>query len=163
MPARETLRVYGASDYAVSEGGGDYTVHIVVGLDTAGRLYVLDLWRGQTAADVWIEALCDLVKRWQPIDWAEEAGPIRASVAPFLDARLRARGAYVARHEFAPRGDKETRAAAIRGRMAMDGLYLPATDWAAALRAELLAFPRGRHDDQVDALGLVEGVSPTPH
>src|SRR5262249_41791305 len=125
------------------------------GIDPSGRIYVLDLWRGQTTADVWVEALCDLVERWRPIGWAEEAGQIRASVAPFLDARLRARGAYLARQEFAPRGEQETRAGAMRGRMAVDGLYLPATEWMAALRIELLAFPRGRHDDQVDALGLV--------
>jgi len=155
LPARETLRVYGASDYAVSEGRGDYTVHIVAGVDAAGCLYVLDLWRGQTTPDVWVEALCDLVKRWQPIGWAEEAGQIRGGVGPFLDARMRARGAYVARQEFPARGSKETRAGLIRGCMAVDGLYLPATDWAAGLRAELMAFPRGRHDDQVDALGLV--------
>jgi hypothetical protein len=30
MPARETLKIYGASDYAVTADGGDYTVHIVV-------------------------------------------------------------------------------------------------------------------------------------
>jgi hypothetical protein len=88
LPPRETLRVYGASDYAVSEGRGSYTVHIVAGVDAAGRLYVLDLWRGQTAPDVWVEALCDLVKRWQPIGWAEEAGQIRGGVGPFLDARM---------------------------------------------------------------------------
>jgi hypothetical protein len=29
------------------------------------------------------------------------------------------------------------------------------TQWFADLRAELLSFPAGRHDDQVDALGLV--------
>ena len=35
-PALETLAVYGASDYAVTADGGDYTVHIVVGIDPAG-------------------------------------------------------------------------------------------------------------------------------
>ena len=30
---KETLRVYGGSDYAVTADGGDYTVHAVVGLD----------------------------------------------------------------------------------------------------------------------------------
>jgi hypothetical protein len=32
-PPRETLNVYGGSDYAVTSRGGDYTVHIVVGVD----------------------------------------------------------------------------------------------------------------------------------
>jgi phage terminase large subunit-like protein len=62
----------------------------------------------------------------------------------------------VARHAFPTRGDKAVRAQSIRGRMALDGLHLPRhASWRQALEAELLSFPAGRHDDQVDALGLV--------
>src|SRR5690606_23094388 len=55
-PDLKTLRVYGASDYAVTADGGDYTVHVVVGLDPDGKMYLLDLWRKQTSSDVWVEA-----------------------------------------------------------------------------------------------------------
>ena len=48
LPARETLRVYGGSDYVTADGG-DYTVHLVVGLDPEGRMYLLDRWRKQSA------------------------------------------------------------------------------------------------------------------
>ena len=70
-PARETLRVYGGSDYAVTADGGDYTVHIVVGIDPDGRMYLLDLWRKQTASDEWIEAFCNLLMQWKPVGWAD--------------------------------------------------------------------------------------------
>ena len=43
VPPKETLRIYGGSDYAVTADGGDYTVHIVVGIDPGGRMYLLDL------------------------------------------------------------------------------------------------------------------------
>ena len=40
--------------------------------------------------------------------------------------------------------------------MAMLGLYVrQGAPWFADLRAELLSFPASKHDDQVDALGLV--------
>jgi hypothetical protein len=39
--------------------------------------------------------------------------------------------------------------------MALEGLYVPIASWYPAFRAELLSFPAGKHDDQVDALGLV--------
>ena len=81
-PARETLRVYGGSDYAVTADGGDYTVHIVVGIDPDGRMYLLDLWRKQTASDEWIEAFCNLLTDWKPVGWAEENGQISAGVGP---------------------------------------------------------------------------------
>jgi predicted phage terminase large subunit-like protein len=156
MPERSTLRVYGASDYAVTQDGGDYTCHVVVGIDPDGRMWLLDLWRSQSSSDQWIEAFCDLVRQWRPIGWAEEQGQIRAGIGPFLEQRMRARLAFVARTQFPTRGDKAVRAQSIRGRMALDGLYLPAmAAWRAELESELIAFPAGRHDDQVDALGLL--------
>ncbi len=155
-PARDTLTVYGASDYAVTADGGDFTVHIVVGIDAEGRLWVLDLWRGQTASDVWIEEFCNLVLRWKPMGWAEETGQIKASLGPFITRRQRDRKAYVARETFPTRGDKAIRAQSIRGRMALDGLYIPKdAPWVEQFISELLTFPTGRNDDQVDALGLI--------
>jgi phage terminase large subunit-like protein len=62
----------------------------------------------------------------------------------------------VYREQFPTRGDKARRAQLIRGRMALDGLYVPErAPWYANFRAELLSFPAGKHDDQVDALGLI--------
>jgi hypothetical protein len=40
--------------------------------------------------------------------------------------------------------------------MALDGLCVPdKAPWYASFRSELLSFPAGKHNDQVDALGLV--------
>lgn len=156
VPARDTLKVYGGSDYAVTADGGDYTVHVIVGMDPEGRLYVLDLWRAQASSDQWVEAFCDLVLKWKPLGWAEEQGQIRAGIGPFLDRRCRERRAFVARDAFPTRGDKAVRAQSIRGRLALDGIYVPSgAAWLADFRSELLSFPAGKHDDQVDALGLV--------
>lgn len=156
MPARETLHIYGASDYAVTAHGGDFTVHVIVGVDPMGRLWLLDMWRGQTTSADWVEAFCDLVIKWKPLGWAEETGQIRAGIGPFLEQRMRARNAFVVREAFPTRGDKAVRAQSIRGRMALDGLYAPIdAPWFPAFRSELLSFPAGKHDDQVDALGLL--------
>ena len=155
-PYMENMQVYGASDYAVTANGGDFTVHVVIGMDPAGKLHLLDVWRAQASADVWVEAFCDLVAKWKPLSWAEENGQIKAGVGPFLDRRMRERGAYTSRRQFPTRGDKAVRAQSIIGRMALDGLRIrPDVPWIADLEAELLAFPAGKHDDQVDALGLV--------
>jgi predicted phage terminase large subunit-like protein len=154
--APKDLRIVGGSDYAVTSDGGDYTVHLVVGMDTERRPYVLDMWRGQTSSDVWVDAWCDLVTQWKPIEWGEEKGQINAGVGPFLVRRAIERKAYTYRRGFASRTDKAIRAQSIRGRMAQLGLYVP-TDkpWASDLISELLQFPAGKHDDQVDALSLI--------
>jgi len=155
-PALDTLAVYGGSDYAVTSDGGDYTVHVVVGVDVDSRIYLLDLWRGQSSTDVWVREWCRLVREWRPLDWAEEKGQITAGVGPFIEQEARRNKAFVNREQFPTRGDKSVRAQSIRGRMSIDGLYVPTSaPWFADFRAELLSFPAGKHDDQVDALGLV--------
>lgn len=157
LPDPATLRVYGGSDYAVTANGGDYTVHIVVGVDPEDRIYILDLWRKQSAPDEWITAFCDMALKHKPIGWAEETGQIRSGVGPFLAREQRNRKAWVAREVFPTRGgDKAIRAQSIRGRAAAAGIYYEAgASWWPELRSELLAFPAGKHDDQVDALGLI--------
>jgi predicted phage terminase large subunit-like protein len=155
-PDLSTLAVYGGSDFAVTSNGGDYTVHAVVGIDREKRPWLLDLWRQQTSSDVWVESLCDLIKRWKPISWAFEQGQIKSGVGPFLKKRAIERGTWIDFQEFPTRGDKAVRAQSMRGRMAMLGLQVPSSEaWYPALRAELLSFPAGKHDDQVDALGLI--------
>ena len=48
------------------------------------------------------------------------------------------------------------RAQSIRARMSLMGLRVPTiAHWRADLEAELLRFPAGKHDDQVDALSLI--------
>jgi predicted phage terminase large subunit-like protein len=155
-PALETLSVYGGSDYAVTDDGGDYTCHVVIGIDVDGRTYLLDLWRGQSSPDVWVREWCRLVREWRPLDWAEESGQITSALGPYIEEQSRRNKAYVNRERFATKGDKAVRCQSIRGRMANDGLYVPThAQWYADFRAELLSFPAGKHDDQVDALGLV--------
>jgi hypothetical protein len=115
---RDTLNIYGASDYAVTEDDGDYTVHLIVGVDAEDKIYLLDLWRAQAAPDKWVDAFCDLVRQWKPIGWAEEAGQIKAGVGHFsINFRASAKPMWRARN-FRPaatrRGEHNRSAAAWR-------------------------------------------------
>lgn len=157
VPPLNTLSVYGGSDYAVTADGGDHTVHVVVGIDHEGRPWLLDLWRQQASSDRWVDAFCDLVRRWKPIGWAEETGQIKSGVGPFLVKRMLETQSYVAREQFPTRGDKAVRAQSIRGRIALTGLYMrDDAPWIPDLLREMMSFPVGAGSpDQVDALGLV--------
>ncbi len=129
---------------------------MVVGVDPDGRMWLLDMWRGQASSDIWVDAFCDLVLKWKPVGWAEETGQIKSGVGPFLLKRMMERAAYVVRESFPTRGDKSVRAQSIRGRMAMAGLYVQKdAPFLSDLISEMMSFPVGVHDDQVDALGLV--------
>lgn len=155
------MHIYGASDYAITEDDGDYTVHIVAGLDGNDDVYILDLWREQATSDVWIESVIDLFIKHEPLTWAEEKGQIIKSVGPFLERRISERGkdnprAYCAREGFASAADKPTRARSLQGRMASGKVYLPENaPWLADFISEFLTFPAGKNDDQVDAASLL--------
>ncbi|MBV8474090.1 MAG: terminase family protein [Hyphomicrobiales bacterium] len=156
LPPKDTLRLYGGSDYAVTAGGGDYTCHGVIGIDPDGNPWLVDLWRRQASSEEWVAALCDLALRWKPMGWAEETGQIKSGVGPFLEREMRARRAYVAREQFPTRGDKAIRAQSFRGLIATRGLRIPVgAPWRADFESELLRFPAGVHDDQVDCMGLI--------
>lgn len=161
------LSIYGTSDYAVTEGGGDFTVHRVWGVDAAGNLYRLDGWRGQTTADVWIERKLDLIKHWKPLAWFGESGVIRRSIEPMMKRRMHERSIYCRIEWLSRAHDKATSARGFQARAAMGKVYFePSADI-----SEHLKFPAGAHDDDVDCsalmgLALDEAhpavVSPTP-
>ena len=149
------LRTYGASDYAVTAKGGDYTVHAVIGVDPDDNIYVLDVWRAQAESHIWVESFIDLVAKHKPLNWAEEQGQIIKSLGPFIDKRMRERKVYCRREQMASVADKPTRCRAFQARAAMGKVYLPhGASWVPDLLAEMTSFPAGKHDDQVDALGL---------
>jgi len=146
---------WAASDYAVTANGGDYTVHGIAAVDSDDNLYIVDWWRERTDSSVWIEKVLDLANVWKPRLWLEEAGQINKSLGPFIEKRMRERGVYFNREQITPTKDKATRAQSIRARMAMSKVYFPQdAPFTADLVAELLRFPVGKNDDQVDVLSL---------
>lgn len=156
VPDRATMYVYGASDYATTEKGGDYTVHVVVGVDPYHDIYVLDLWRQRTTPDKWAESFCNLVEQWRPMGWAQEKGQITSAVGPFLHRELLDRQLYIPRKDFPTKGDKSIRAQSIRGRMSQGKVFFPRDKpWFSILKHELMSFPAGKNDDICDALGLI--------
>lgn len=154
-----TLRLYGTSDYAVTDGGGDWTVHRVWGVDASDNLYRIDGWRGQTPADQWIEAKLDLIEKHKPAAWFGEAGVIQKAVEPMLLKRMRERKVRCRMEWVGSIHDKATRARGFQARASMGNVYFePGADL-----SEFLVFPAGRHDDEVDTASLMGRVLDQVH
>ena len=150
------LRVYGTSDYAVTDAGGDFTCLRLWGVDPESRLWLLPHgWRGQTSADVWIERQIDLILQYRPFAWFGEAGVIQKAIEPSLRRRMFERRAPC-RLEWLPSiADKPTRARGVQARAAMGLVAIPEGPEGDAVLSELLRFPAGRHDDEVDCASLI--------
>ena len=149
------LRKYGASDYAVTEGDGDFTEHGVCGLAPNDHIYILDWWYAQTTADEWIDSQIDLAERHQPLRWAAEGGVIRRATEPFLNKRMRERRVFFTMKYFPSITDKPTNCRSFQARARQGMIHLPKnTSWAQDLVAQLLRFPKSKKDDKVDVCGL---------
>ncbi len=147
----EGLAIYGSSDYAVTDGDGDFTVHRVWGVSPDGDMYRLAGWRGQTTSDVWIDQLLDLCKSFKPLCWFGESGVIQKAIEPALKRRMRERSVYC-RMEWLPSiHDKPTRARGFQSRAACGRVWFEQ----GADMTEYLQFPAGKHDDEVDTASLI--------
>lgn len=144
-------RFYMTSDYAVTDGGGDYTVLTVWGLDAEGFVYRADQWKGQTSSDQWIERQLDLIAKWSPLCCFGEGGVISKSLEPILRRRMRERGTFC-RLEWLPSvSDKPTRARSFQAMAAQGRIKFER----GADLSEFLVFPAGKHDDEVDTASLI--------
>lgn len=150
------LHYYGASDYAVTEGGGDFTEHGIFGLDFNNDLYLVDWWREQASSDRWIEKQCDLISAYSPHIWFGESGPIRKAIEPFLKRRMQERSCPC-RLEWMPSiADKVVRARAFQARASMGKVLIPKNaPWLSDLMSQLMRFPAGKYDDGVDVCSLI--------
>ncbi len=156
-----SLRYVGTSDYAVTEGGGDHTVLRVWGVDNAdpANIWLIDGWRGQTAADLWIENQIDLTERYRQaggsFTWYGEAGVIQKAIEPMLTRRLRERRTSCRLIWLPSSADKPSRARSSQA-LAREGRINVRDDSDGdCFIDECTAFPGGRYDDDVANLSLL--------
>lgn len=153
------VRYYGTSDYAVTDGGGDYTVHRVWGIDAKGDVYRVDGYREQSTSDKWIEAKLDLIAKYKPLCWFGEGGVIQKAVEPMLKRRMRERNVHC-RLEWLPSvSDKPTRARSFQAMAATGRVHFER----GADLSEHLVFPAGKNDDDVDCSSLIGRVIDQAH
>lgn len=149
------LTKFGASDYAVTEGDGDFTEQGVAGLCPEGNLYIVDWISGQDESDVWVDDLLDLVKKHNPVIWGAEVGQIKKAVAPWLAKRCRQRRVYIELEPMSNTGGKVVNARSFQAMVRLGLVYIPICEWGDELIRQLTKFPAGAFDDKVDVCGIM--------
>lgn len=159
LPPR--VRLVAASDFALSAGRGDYTVHVIVGIVRnelgADEYYVVDMWRKQAPIEESVGALCALLQKHKGVDaYLAEHDNIVIASSSYIRERMHACGLHPRFLKLSRIGTKEAKAGPLQGALEAGRVTFAAhAPWLADLQAEFLQFPDGLHDDIVDALANV--------
>lgn len=148
---------YVGVDFAISKKQtADRTVIAVVGVNRYGVTFVEHVRKGRWDSKEIVDNLFEVSEQFDVQVWYMEKGAIQKSIGPFLSDEMVKRNNYLNVVEMLPATDKEMRAKPIQGRMRNGGLrFDKSADWYDDFEMEMLRFPRGAHDDQVDALSLI--------
>ncbi len=158
LPPMDELRVYVASDHAVSEEeSADLSAFVPVGVDSSGVTWILpDVYWNRCDALVGVQEMITMMKRRKPLTWWAEKEKITKAMGPFLKRAMREEGVFCYVEEVTPSGDKQVRAQSIRGRMAAGMIRFPRfAPWYNDALTQFMKFPAGAKDDFVDALAYI--------
>lgn len=146
--------IYMAVDPAISEKTtADYFAIVVIGVDAKGEIWILDIWRERTSdIDVQVAKIIELAKEWKPDKVKIEAVAYQAGLARGVQKAAAKEGAHVPVFSVVPDKDKFRRAIIHSANFAGNLVHIrtdhPFYD---LFCAELLSFPKGDHDDMLDA------------
>jgi predicted phage terminase large subunit-like protein len=145
-------RIVMSWDIALSEAQtGDSSAGVVL-LNRGDKFYVLEVAKGQFPFGQLITRILDMSKRYLGSTLLIEESPISLG----LIQALREKNINVVTVK--PTKDKESRVISQSALLEGGSVLFPErAEWLDAFIGELLSFPGGRHDDQVDA--LVQGLA----
>ncbi len=156
-PRNEYLKVLQGWDTAsTAEPTSDYSACVTLGFHISGIWHVLDIHRARYAFYDLEEAAARMITRWSPQYILIESANTGFALIDRLRQRFKSRRPSLTDMQIqgmSPLIGKSERFFARQDWLEQQRVLLPeAALWLSDFRHELLAFPSGRHDDQIDAM-----------
>ena len=154
MPQRRNVTRFQAWDFAITENQqSDYTVCVTGDQDEHNNIYIVDVFRFRSDdGNAIVEHMIDQIVAWGPDFLGVEDGQIWKSIKSQFETRCAERQVFQAYEVLQPLTDKIVRAGPLRGRMQLKKVFIRKDmPWTDPFVRELMVFPGGKHDDQVDA------------
>ena len=161
------LNVYAGIDFAFTVNKhSDYTAIVVIGMDSDGYIYVLDIERFKTdKIAVYFDKVAEMHSKWEFRKLRAEVSVAQGLIANDLKDKIREEGMSLSIDEHRPnrqQGKKEERIAAVLEPryenltiLHYRGGYIPALE-------EELVLSRPKHDDIKDCLASVVEIAKKP-
>jgi len=144
-------------DLAISEARyADETAIVVCGMDKEWRLYVLDYIKGRWRPSEIVGKLFETRSKWKPHSVGMETNGFQKTLKLACEEEMRKRREYFSIEEIRT-GPEKTKAERIK---TLEPFYRNGTVFHAAwmkgkdLEEQLQTFPKGKHDDIIDALSM---------
>ena len=152
------LVYYMTVDLAVSEKQrSDYSVFLIAGVDENKIIHVKEVIRARMDSREIVDTMLALQRRYDLHAIGVEEMQVSKAIGPFLREEMHKTNTFLSLYPLSHGGkDKVARARSIQARMRAKGVRFDTlADWYPAFEDEILTFPRGKHDDQVDALAYL--------
>ena len=152
------LHYYISADLAISEKEtADYSVFVVAGVDENKIIHVKNIIRERLDGRDIVDMCINLQRIYEPELFGIEEMQVSKAIGPFLREEMIRTGVFLNLAVLKHGGkDKIARARSIQGRLRAHAVKFDKSgDWYPPFEDELCKFPRGRHDDQVDALAYL--------
>ena len=152
------LHYYIAADLAISEKEtADYSVFVVAGVDENKIIHVKNIIRERLDGRDIVDMCINLQRLYEPELFGIEEMQVSKAIGPFLREEMIRTGVFLNLAVLKHGGkDKIARARSIQGRLRAHAVKFDKSgEWYPPFEDELCKFPRGRHDDQVDAIAYL--------
>lgn len=134
----------------------DYTAILVSGMDSNGYLHLKHMIRARMDSLEVADHIFSLVKLYDPAMVVTEKGAYAHAIQSVMNKKMQEEDVYFRVETINPATDKVHRSQAIRLRARAGKIKADkGASWWPDFEDEIMAFPRGKHDDQVDAFSLV--------
>lgn len=153
----EPLNYYIGTDFALTRAKkGDFSVFVVFGMNSENVLVLVEVVKFQGDQFEIADEILRLQRQYNPEFFCFEKGAIWLAVQASLDKRSMETGVFLSKKEIPSFAEKEVRARPLQDRMRMGAVQFDKeTDWYPDFESEMLRFPFGQRDDQVDAAAIV--------
>jgi len=155
---QQKMNYYITADLAISETErADFSVFIIAGVDENKIIHVKDVIRERMDGKDIVDTLLTLQRLYDPEAVGIEDMQVSKAIGPFLREEMIKNNTFLNLIALKHGGkDKTTRSRSIQARMRAHGVkFAKAADWYPTFENECLTFPRGKHDDQVDAFAYL--------
>lgn len=161
---KEGLSYYTTCDLAISEKeSADFTVVLTIAVNSDNQWFIAELDYERMNPTKTIDTIFRHVQKFKPVCVGVERVAYQAALRHFLELEMPKRNIWFTIKDLEAQNKKELRIATLQPRFKAGSIWFQmGAPYLTELESELCSFPKGRHDDLIDALAYQSQIALPP-